>query len=126
MHATIVHTAGIARKIGTAGFDHLRVHLDEVDALDAVITGELPYDAAVTGTDHEDVLRVPVNGHRDVGDHLIVDELVTLGQHDVAVEGQHATELRCFEDVDALVVALLRVELTVHTDAVLHIRCMKL
>ena len=125
MHATIVHTAGIARKICTAGLDDLRVHLDEVDALDAVIAGELPHDAAVTGTDDEDVLRVPVDGHRYMGDHLIVDELVTLGQHDVAVEGQHTAELRCFEDVDALVVALLRVELTVHTDAVLHIRCMK-
>ena len=125
MHATIVHTTGIARKVRTAGLDNLRIHLDEVDTLDAVIAGELPHDTAVTGTDDEDVLRVPVDSHRYMGDHLIVDELVTLGQHDIAIKGQHTAELRCFEDVDALVVALLRVELTVHTDAVLHIRCMK-
>ena len=59
-------------------------------------------------------------------DHFVVDELVALGQHHVAVQREHPTELRGLKDINALVIALLGVELLIHTDAVLHIRGVKL
>ena len=61
-----------------------------------------------------------------MGNHLVVDELVALGQHDVAVQRQHASKLRCLKNVDALVVALLGVKLAVDPDAVLDIGGVKL
>ena len=87
VYAAVVHAAGVAGQIGTAGFDDLRVHLHKVDALHAVVAG--------------------------------------LGQHDVAVQRQHAAKLRCLKNVDALVVALLGVKLAVDPDAVLDIRGVK-
>ena len=59
-------------------------------------------------------------------DHLVVDELVPFRQHHVAVQGQHPAKLRGLKDVDALVIALLGVELSAHPDAVLHVRGVKL
>ena len=44
----------------------------------------------------------------------MVDELVPLGQHHVAVERQKAAEFLAFKDVDALKVALFGMQLTVH------------
>ena len=80
---------------------------------------------AVTGTDDQDILGLLVHGHGHMHDHLVVDELVALGQHDVAVQRQHTAKLRCFKNVDALIVALLGVKLAVDPDAVLDIRGVK-
>ena len=59
-------------------------------------------------------------------DHLVVDELVPLGQHHIAVQCEHPAKLGRFKNINALVIALLGVELLVHPDAVLHIRGVKL
>ena len=126
MHPAVIHAAGVARQISPAGFHHLGVHLHQVDPLHPVVTGQLPHNAAVAGADDQDILGLTVHRHGHMGDHLIVDELVPLGQHHVAVQGQHPAELRRFKDIDALVVALLGIELPVHPDAVLDIRGMKL
>ena len=126
MHAAVVHAAGVAGQVGTAGLDDLGVHLDKVDALDAVVARQLAHDAAVARADDQDVLGLAVHRHRHVGDHLVVDELVALGQHDVAVQRQHAAKLRRFKDVDALVLALFAVQLPVYADAVLDVRRVKL
>ena len=107
MYAAVVHAAGVAGQIGTAGFDDLRVHLYKVDALHAVVAGQFPHYTAVACTDNKNVLGVFVYRHRHMGNHLVVDELVALGQHDVAVQRQYAAKLRCLKNVDALVVALL-------------------
>ena len=56
-----------------------------------------------------------------MGDHLVVDELVALGQHDVTVQRQHAAKLRRLKNIDALKIALLGVKLAVDPDAVLYI-----
>ena len=111
---------------GAAGFHDLGVHLHEVDALDPVIAGQLPHNAAVPGTDDQNILGLLVHRHGHMDDHFIVDEFVPFGQHHVAVQREHPSELRGLKDIDALVIALLGVELLVHTDAVLHIRGVKL
>ena len=126
VHPAVIHAAGVAGQEGAAGFHHLRVHLHKVDALHPVVAGQLPHHAAVSGTDDQDVLGLLVDGHGHMHDHLVVDELVALGQHHVAVQGQHPAELRGLKDVDALIVALLGVELSAHPDAVLHVRGVKL
>ena len=66
-----------------------------------------------------------MDGHGYVGDHLVVDELVPLGEHHIAVQGEHLAKLRGIVDVDLLVVALLGVEVPVDPQAVLHIGGMK-
>ena len=106
VYAAVVHAAGVAGQIGTAGFDDLRVHLHKVDALHAVVAGQFPHYTAVACADNKNVLGVFVYRHRHMGNHLVVDELVALGQHDVAV-------------------ALLGVKLAVDPDAVLDIRGVK-
>ena len=126
MHPAVVHAAGVAGQVGAAGLHHLGVHLHQVDALHPVVAGQLPHHAPVSGTDDQDVLGLLVHGHGHMHDHLVVDELVALGQHHVAVQGQHPAKLRGFKDVDALIVALLGVELSAHPDAVLHVRGVKL
>ena len=126
MYAAVIHAAGVAGQVGAAGLDDLRVHLHKVNAFHAVIAGQLPHNAAVARTDDENILGVFVYRHRHVGDHLVVDELVALGQHDVAIQRQHAAKLRCFKNVDALIVALLGVKLAVDPDAVLDIGGVKL
>ena len=66
--------------------------------------------------DDEHVLDVRVDGHRDVGDHLVVDELVLLGDHELAVEDEDSPVLVGFEDVDALDFALVAGELALALD----------
>ena len=107
MYTAVVHAAGVARQVGAAGLDDLRVHLDEVDALYAVVASQFAYDAAVARADDENVLCIAVHGHRHMGDHFVVDKLVALREHDIAVQRQHAAELRRFKNIDALIGALL-------------------
>ena len=126
VHPAVIHAAGIAGQVGTAGFHHLRVHLHKVDALHPVVAGQLPHHAAVTGTDDKDVFCLLVHRHGHMHDHLVIDEFVALGQHHIAVQCEHPAKLRRFKNIDALVIALLGVELFVHPDAVLHVRGVKL
>ena len=125
MHPAVIHPAGIAGQVGAAGLHHLGIHLHQVDPLHPVVAGQLPHHAAVAGTNDEDVLGLFVHGHWDVDDHFVVDELVPLGEHDVAVQGEHPAELGRLKNINALVIALLGVELPVDPDAVLHIRGVK-
>lgn len=70
------------------------VDLDEVEALRRLIAQSLAHDAAVTRADDEDILGIRVDGHGDVRDHLMIDELVLLRQHHIAVKRQEAAEFR--------------------------------
>ena len=88
--------------------------------------GRVPHHAAVTGTDDKDVFCLLVHRHGHMHDHLVIDEFVALGQHHIAVQCEHPAKLRRFKNIDALVIALLGVELFVHPDAVLHVRGVKL
>ena len=60
-----------------------------------------------------------------MGDHFIVNELIALRQHDIAVQRKHPAKFRRFKNINALVVALFGIELAVDPDAVLYIGGMK-
>ena len=119
--AAVVETGGVLGQVGPAGLDDLGVHLHQVDPLDALVAGQLLDHAAVAGADDQHVLDAGMDRHRNVGDHLVVDELVALRELDVAVQGQHPPEFGGLEDVDALVVGLLGVQMLVDPDRMLHV-----
>ena len=119
--AAVVHAAGVAGKIGAAGLHHHRIHLHKVDALHAVVARQLPHDAAVPRADDQHVPDAGVDRHGHVGDHLIVDELVPLGEHHVPIQRQDPAKLRRLQDVDLLILAPLGVQVPRHPDAVLHV-----
>ena len=55
--------------------------------------------------------------------HLVVDEFVLFGEHEIAVQHQHPPEGGGVEHVDALIVALSAVDLSVDADAQLYVFC---
>jgi hypothetical protein len=86
------------------------VDVAEHGALDAVVLDDLAQDAAVAAADDEDVLGVGVREHAQVGDHLLVGELVALGALDDVVEDEHHAVVGGLEDEDILVERLLVVD----------------
>lgn len=70
----------------------------------------LSEDTTVTTTDDEDLLGVGVRHHAEVGDHLLVGELVTLSALNDVVENENIAVVGGLEDEDILVLALLVVE----------------
>ena len=83
--------------------------------LDVLVAAQLADTAAVAAADDEHLFDLLAeHGHRHMHHHFVVDELVALGQHHVAVEREKAAELLAFKYVDALKVALFGVKLAVH------------
>ena len=83
--------------------------------LDVLVAAQLADTAAVTAADDKHLFNpLAEHGKRHVHHHFVVDELVPLGQHHVAVEREKPTELLAFKHVDALKVALFGVKLTVY------------
>ena len=67
-----------------------------------------------------------MNCHRDVGYHLVIDELVLFGEHHIAVEGEEASEFLGIENVDALEFAVSAVQLMIDLYRKLNIGSMSL
>lgn len=83
------------------------VDVAEDGLLDAVVLDDLAEDTAVTATDDEDLLGVGVGHHAQVGNHLLVGELVALGALDDVVEDEDHAVVGGLEDEDILVERLL-------------------
>jgi hypothetical protein len=66
------------------------------------VAAHLAEDAAVAAADDEDGLRVGVRHHGQVRDHLLVRELVALGELDDAVEDEDAAVRRRVKHHDVL------------------------
>lgn len=86
------------------------IDVAEDGLLNAVMLDDLTEDTAITTTDDEDLLGVGVGVHGEVGDHLLVGELITLGALDDIVEDEDVAMVSGLEDQDILVQALLVVE----------------
>lgn len=71
---------------------------------------DLAEDTTITTTDDQNLLGVWVGVHRQVGDHLLVCELIPLGALDDVVENENGAVVGGLEDEDILVLALLVVE----------------
>ena len=71
---------------------------------------DLTENTSITTTDDEDLLWVWVRVHGQVGDHLLVCELVALSALDDVVEDEDVSVVGGLEDQDILVLGLLVVE----------------
>ena len=86
--------AGVGQGGGRLGvvlaghLDDVLVQLEEVHLLDRVVLERLRHDEGVTATDDSDPARLGVGAQGGVGQHLVVDVGVDLGQLHDAVEGQ--------------------------------------
>ncbi|KAJ0158712.1 hypothetical protein CTA2_11045 [Colletotrichum tanaceti] len=78
--------------------------------LDTLVLDDLAENAAVTAADDEDLLGVGVRVHGEVGDHLLVGELIALGGLDDVVQNQDHAVIGGLKDEDILVLALLVVD----------------
>ena len=115
MDARVVERAGDTRQVLPAHRDNALVDLHEVDVLDVLVAAQLAHAAAVAAADNEHLFDFfAQNGKRYVHHHFVIDELVPLGEHHIAVQRQKAAELLAFKYVDALKVALFGMQLTVH------------
>ena len=121
VQARVVQFAGGEGQVAPGNVDDRLVDLRQVDALDLGVACKLAHHAAVARADHQHVFHVRVHRHGGVHHHLVVDEFVLFGQHQVPVQHQHAPEGGGIEHVDALQVALAAVQLLVDADAQLHV-----
>lgn len=71
---------------------------------------DLSQDTAVAATNDENLLGVGVGLHGQVGDHLLVGELVALGALNDIVEDEDGAVVGGLEDEHVLVLALLVVQ----------------
>ena len=78
--------------------------------LDTLVLDNLSEDTAVTTANDQDLLGVGVGHHAEVGDHLLVGELVALSALNDVVEDENVAIVGGLEDENILVLALLVVE----------------
>jgi hypothetical protein len=74
------------------------------------VLNDLAQDASITTANNEDLLRVRVGEHGQVGDHLLVCKLIALSALDDVVQDQDSAVVGRLEDEDVLVLALLVVK----------------
>jgi hypothetical protein len=90
--------------------DDSLVDVAEDSLLNTVVLDDLTEHTAVAATDDKDLLGVGVREHSQVGDHLLVRELVALGALDDVVEDEHHAVVGGLEDEHILVEGLLVVD----------------
>ena len=78
--------------------------------LNALVLDDLTEDTSITTTDDEDLLWVWVGVHGQVGDHLLVCELIALSALDDVVEDEDVSVVGGLKNEDILVLGLLVVE----------------
>lgn len=83
------------------------VDVAEDGLLDRLVLDDLTEDTTVTTANDEDLLGVGVGHHGEVGDHLLVGELVALSGLDNVVEDKDHAVVGRLEDEDILVLGLL-------------------
>lgn len=107
---------GVAETLGHVGqvllgqADDSLVNVAENGLLNAIVLHNFAENTAVTATNDEDLLGVGVRVHGEMGNHLLVGELVALGALNDVVQNQDGAVVGRLEDEDILVLALLVVQ----------------
>ena len=112
----ILQLTGDPGKKALTYLNDLFVDLHKVNMLNLRVFHKLPDRAAVSGADDEHAFHVRMNRHRHMNNHLMVDELVLLGQHHIAVQHKESAELRRFKNINSLKFALSAVKLLIYLD----------
>ena len=121
MDVRVLELTGVVRQILLADLDYHRIHFDKVYRLDRIVSRQLLDDSAVADADDKYILRVRVNRHRHVRYHLVVYELVSLGQHYIAVEHEHTPELHAVKHIYTLIFTLRRKQLLLDSETEFYI-----
>ena len=69
------------------------------------MTQHLAHRPPIAAADDQHALGARADEQRNVGDHLVIDALVALAEHDGVVVDQHAAEACGLDDLDGLKVA---------------------
>lgn len=103
----VLEANGHAGQVLLGNTDNSFVDVAQSSLLDGSVLDDLTEDTAVTATNDEDLLGVGVGVHGEVGDHLLVGELIALGALDNVVQDENGTVVTALEDEDILVLGLL-------------------
>lgn len=96
--------------------DDLFIEFDKVDGFDLGIAEKFANGSAVTAADHEDALGIGVAAHGGMGEHLVVQKFVALGEHDAAIEDHHTSHPFGLKEHDLLIGGLDVTERTAYAD----------
>lgn len=86
------------------------VNVAQYGFLDTFVLDDLTKNAAISAPNDQDLLRVGMRVHGQMGDHLLVCEFVPLGALDDIVEDEYGAIVGGLEDEDILILALFVVE----------------
>jgi len=103
----VLEADGHALEVLLGETDNSLVNVAESGLLNTVVLDDLTEDTTVTTTNDKDLLGVGVGVEGEVGNHLLVGELIALGGLDDVVEDKDVAEVGGLEDEDVLVLALL-------------------
>ena len=107
-----------------ADLHHPLVNLHQVNLFDILILGQLPDSTPITATDDQHPFGAGMHAHRYMGYHLMVDKLILLRQHQIAIKSQHPAKLLGLKNINPLKLTLLAKELLVNLNGKPHIRSM--
>lgn len=103
----VVEATGHGGEVLLGETDDSLVDVAEGSLLNTVVLDNLTEDTTVTTADDKNLLGVGVGVEGEVGNHLLVGELIALGALDDVVEDKDVAEVGGLEDEDVLVLALL-------------------
>ena len=113
----VLEANGHAGQVLLGNTDDSLVDVAQGGLLDRGVLDDLTEDTSVTSTNDQDLLGVGVGVHGEVGDHLLVGELIALSALDNVVQDENGTVVAALEDEDILVLGLLVVDDLVNLEA---------
>jgi hypothetical protein len=113
----VLEANGHAGEVLLGDTDDSLIDVAQGSLLDGGVLDDLTEDTTVTATDDKDLLGVGVGVHGEVGDHLLVGELIALSALDDIVKDEDGAVVAALEDKHILVLGLLVVQDLVDLEA---------
>ena len=113
----VVETDGHVGQVLARHARHRLVNVAQHGLLDQLVLDDFAQHTTVAAANDQHALRVRVRVDREMRNHLLVRELVTLRALDGTVEHEHVAVRLRLEDEHVLVLALLRVQNAAHLEA---------